>query len=59
MSTISIFSLVTAGIVLLINVYYLGDRHGYERGFNEGRYKANLEDIPKRIFRYTNKEEKK
>ena len=44
MSTISIISLVTAGIVLLINVYYLGDRHGYERGFNDGKYHTIFKD---------------
>ena len=59
MSTISIISLVTAGVMLLINVYVLGERQGYEKGFNDGRFKANLEDIPKRIFRYTNKEDEK
>ena len=40
MSIVNIISLVTAGVVLLINVYYLGDIHGYERGFNDGKYKT-------------------
>lgn len=52
-----IISIVTAGIILLINVYYLGDRHGYERGFNDGKYKVMLEEFPKRIYTYTNKED--
>ena len=59
MSTIKIISLVTAGVVLLINTYFLGERQGYEKGFDDGRFKAMLEDIPKRIFRYTNKEDEK
>lgn len=52
MSTASIVSIITAGVILLINVYYLGDRHGYERGFNDGKYKTlinRLEEIEEEV----------
>jgi len=51
-STASIVSIITAGVILLINVYYLGDRHGYERGFNDGKYKTlinRLEEIEEEV----------
>ena len=44
MSTISIISLVTAGVILLINVYFLGERTGYEKGFNDGKYYTIFKD---------------
>ena len=44
MSTVSIISLVTAGVMLLINVYFLGERAGYEKGFNDGKYHTIFKD---------------
>ena len=57
MSIGSTVSLIAAGVALLINVYFLGDRNGYERGYKEGRYTTLLEEFPKRILTYHNEED--
>ena len=57
MSIGSIVSLITAGVALLINVYFLGDRNGFERGYKKGRYETLMEEFPKRILTYHNKED--
>ena len=48
MSIANIISICTSILVLMIIVYSLGERRGYQRGFNDGKYKTlitNLEEI--------------
>ena len=48
MSIVNIISICTSLLVLMIVIYSCGERKGYQRGFNDGKYKTlinNLEEI--------------
>lgn len=54
MSAVSIISLVTAGVLLLTDVYYIGKRSGYREGFTDGKFKTMIDDVEKIAWRKKN-----
>lgn len=43
MNAANIISIIIAGMLLLINIYYLGALSGYQKGYEDGRYKTMIE----------------